>query len=263
MLAKKKKLWILVTLAAALTSFSTSANGEVFGGANVRASFNGWISPHALPRGSLIPVSLHMAGALSATEGQEPPQLQRLTIAINRNGRVSTAGLPTCRKNLIESSTTKQALAVCRPALVGSGTFTAHIGIPTEAPFPARGRMLAFNSVLHGKRVILAQIYGTEPVPTAQVLVLNFLRSGGGSFGTTLSVQLPTVTENWGYATGFQLTLHRSYNFHGRSRSFISASCPAPRGFGSALFTAAQGTYYLADGRAITRNLQGTCKVRS
>jgi hypothetical protein len=261
--AKKKTLWTLVALAGCLTSFSAAAHAEVFGGVNVRASFNGWITPHALPRRSVIPVSLHMAGALSATEGREPPQLQRLTIAINRNGRVSTAGLPTCRLDLIRSTTTKQALSACRPALVGTGTFTAHIGIPTEAPFPARGRMLAFNSVLHGKRVILAQIYGTEPVPTAQVLVLNFLHSGGGSFGTTLSVQMPTLTENWGYATGFQLTLHRSYNVRGRNRSFISASCPAPRGFGSALFTAARGTYYLADGRAISRNLQGTCKVKN
>jgi hypothetical protein len=252
---------IFVALSASIHLGGNPAGAEVFGGANVRASFDGWLTPHALPRSNLAPVALHMSGALSATEGNEPPQLQRVTIAINRNGRLFTTGLPICRQQAIEATTTKRALALCRGALVGGGIFTAHIGIPTQAPFPARGRMLAFNSVIHGRRVILAHIYGTRPVPTARVLVLNFLPRGTGTFGTTLSVMMPTLTEDWGYATGFQLTLQRRYDYRGQQRSFISASCPAPRGFGSALFAAAKGTYYLADGRQITRNLEGSCKV--
>jgi hypothetical protein len=234
---------------------------EVFTGPNVRASFHGWLTPHVLPRTHPAPVALHMAGELHAIGGREPPQLQRLTVEINREGRLSTAGLPLCPLHSIKASTTKQALAACRSALIGAGRFTAHILIPDEAPFPAHGKVLAFNSTLHGRPVILAHIYGTKPVSTSRVLVLSIQRSHSGTFGTTLSVQLPKIAVNWGYATGFRLTLHRSYLYRGVPRSLISASCPAPRGFTSASFLAAKGTYYLADGRRLTRFLYGVCKV--
>lgn len=253
----------MVIVVAVCAAFAGAvARAEVFGGSNVTATFHGWLTPHALPRGNLAPVALHMEGALSTTNGIEPPQLSRVTIAINRNGKLVTAGLPVCPKRLIEATSTAQALADCRDALVGGGIFTAHIAIPSQAAFPARGKMLAFNSVIAGRRVILAHIYGTDPVPTTQVLVLHFQRPDHGTFGTTLSVTMPAVAEHWGYATGFHLTLYRRYTYRHHLRSLISASCPAPRGFRVALFAAAKGTYYLADGRQVTRVLDGSCKVK-
>ncbi len=251
---------IALTLCAILGTGIAQAG--IFSGANVRASFDGGLTPHVLPRTSSVPVSLQMEGSLTSTDGREPPRLRRMAIAINRYGRLSTAGLPVCPVRVIEATTTKQALAACREALVGSGRFTAHIAIPSQAPFPARGRMLVFNSVLHGRHVVLAHIYGTDPVPTSRVLVMTYQRPSPGTFGTTLSIRMPNLTVNWGYATGFRLTLHRRYIYRGRPRSFISASCPAPRGLGVALFAAAKGTYYLAEGRKVSRVLEGTCTVR-
>jgi hypothetical protein len=241
---------------------TTIAQADVVGGANVRASFEGWLTPRALPRVGLAPVALHLKGRLWTTDGREPPQLDRVAIAINRYGNVSTAGLPLCRRRTIVAATTAQALAACRDALVGSGRFEAHIVLPDQAPFPAQGRLLAFNSMRHGRHVILAHIYGTRPVPIGQVLTMSFQRPGSGRFGTSLSVRMPTVHAEWGHVTGFSLSLHRRFRFKGRSRSVISAGCPAPNGFGSALFAAAKGTYYLADGRTITRVVTGRCKVR-
>ena len=238
------------------------AQAGIFSGVNVRASFDGRLTPRALPRAGSAPVALQMKGALISTDEQEPPQLLRLAIAINRHGRVSTTGLPVCRVRSIEATTSEQALATCHKALVGAGRFTAHLAIPSQAPFPAEGKMLAFNSVLHGRRVVLAHIYGTDPVPTSQVLVMTYRHPGPGAFGTILSMRMPNLAVNWGYATGFKLTLHRRYTYRGRQRSFISASCPAPRGLSVALFAAAKGTYYLADGRTVSRVLDGTCTVR-
>jgi hypothetical protein len=237
------------------------AYAATFGGKNVRASFNGWITPHALPRSGPAPIALHMKGTVVTLKG-EPPQLRRVTIEINRNGKLLTAGLPVCRRRRIKAATTAQALTACRGALVGSGRFAAHIAIPSQAPFPARGRLLAFNAIQHGRHVILAHIYGTVPVPTSQVLVLTVRRSRHGTFGTSISVKLPELAKHWGYVTGFRLTLHRLYTYKGTSRSFISASCPAPAGITAALFVAAKGTYYLAGGRRLTRVLDGSCKVR-
>jgi hypothetical protein len=237
------------------------AEAEIFGGENVRATFKGRLTPHALPRSSSLPVALRMEGGLISTNGKEPPRLLRIAIAINRHGRLSTVGLPVCPLRSLEATTTQQALAACSGALVGRGRFTAHIALPSQAPFPAAGKMLVFNSVLHGRHVMLAHIYGTSPVPTSRVLVMTYQRSSGGTFGTTLSFQMPNLTVNWGYATSFRLTLHRNYTYRGRPRSLISASCPAPKGLGIVLFTAAKGTYYLGDGRKISRVLEGTCAV--
>ncbi len=248
-------------LTAVLALGPPSGRAEIFSGPSVRASFHGWLTPNALPRTHTAPVELHMAGSLRAINGHEPPRLERVTISINHEGRFSTVGIPLCRRSWIEASTTKQALASCRRALIGVGRFTAHIAIPSEAPFPARGKLLAFNSTLRGRPVILAQVYGIEPVPTSRVLVLNVSRRRHGTFGTSLSVQMPQVAVNWGYATGFRLTLHRIYSYRGRRRSLISAGCPAPKGFSAASFLAAEGTYYLAGGRRITRFLSGRCRV--
>jgi hypothetical protein len=237
------------------------ARADVVGGANVRTSFNAWLSPRALPRNAPAPVSLHMRGTITTTNGQEPPQLRRLTVAINRHGSVFMAGLPVCPRQAIRSTTTQQALQRCGPALVGSGHFRADVLIPTQAPLPADGRVLAFNSILDGRHVILAHIYGVDPLPTGSVLTMAFGRRGKGDFGTTMSVEMPNPKADWGHVTGFNLNLHRTYTYRGRRRSLISAYCPAPTGFGGALFAAAKGTYYLADGRTITRVLNSSCKV--
>ncbi len=250
---------IVVAVAAILGT--GIANATLFAGANVRVSFNAWLTPKALPRTDAAPVTLHLRGRLRTTDGEEPPQLRRVTVELNRHGKVSTRGLPTCPRRGLLSTTTSQALRFCRKALVGHGRFTAHISIPTQAPFPARGKVLAFSSKRHGRRVILTHIYGTVPVPTTRVLSLGASRAGGGAFGPTFSVPMPQVAQNWGYVTGFDLTLHRLYRYRGRTHSLISAACPAPAGFKAAVFTVAKGTYYLADGRRLTRVLNGSCRV--
>jgi hypothetical protein len=237
------------------------AQATVFDGVHVRATFNGWLTPHTLPRSKPVPVSLHMKGSVTTPTGDQPPQLRRMTISINRNGILSTAGLPLCPKRRLTSTTTAQALAACRGSVVGSGRFTAHIAIPSQAPFPARGRLVAFNSVRHGRPVILAHIYGTVPVPTSQLLEMFVARTRRGTFGTILSVKMPTFVAGWGYVNGFRLNLHRLYRYAGGQRSLLTASCPAPTGFKAASFAAAKGTYYLSDGRKLTRVLDGSCRV--
>ncbi len=161
----------------------------------------------------------------------------------------------------MQSSTSAQALEVCGDALVGTGHFTSHVDIPEQAPFPAVGRMLAFNTRLNGHAALVAHVYGTRPVPISQVLPMPFKRRGRGAFGSTLSVEMPKIGADWGYVTGFDITLGRQYRFRGRKRSLLGASCPAPAGIRKAPFKAARGTYELADGRLLTRVLGGTCEV--
>jgi hypothetical protein len=244
----------------ALSLLGIAQAGVVVDG-NTRVSFHGWINPRVLPRSEAAPITLHIAGTVTPVGGQRPATLERVTIEINRHGVVATRGLPTCPRRRLQSTTSEQALAACRDALVGTGHFTSHIDIPEQAPFPAVGRMLAFNTVIDGRPALVAHVYGKKPVPISQVLPMPFERGGQGAFGSTLSVEMPQIGPDWGYVTGFDLTLGRRYSYRGRTLSLLSASCPAPEGIRKAPFKAARGTYELVDGRTLTRVLSGSCEV--
>jgi hypothetical protein len=90
---------------------------------------------------------------------------------------------------------------------------------------------------------------------------MTFSRHGQGAFGPIISVEMPKIGNEWGYVSGFDITLKRHYRYRGRSMSVISASCPAPAGIHKAPFKAARGIYELADGSTLTRTLSGSCEV--
>jgi hypothetical protein len=252
----------LVALLCALAVVAAAA-GEVVSGGNVRVAFRGWISPQSLPRTARAPVTLHVGGTVQPIGGRHPASLKRVRVEFNRHGRLLTSGLPVCPMRRVAGASSEEALQRCRSALVGSGRFRAHIEIPEGAPFPAVGRMLAFNSRVHGRPALIAHVYGIDPVPTSQVLPISLRRHGEDGFGPTLTVRMPQVGEDWGYVTGFEMTFHRLYRTGGRTRSFLSASCPAPTGISEAPFRAARGTYFLAGGHVLTKVIQGSCRVRS
>jgi hypothetical protein len=238
------------------------AQADVVSGGNVRVSFHGWVAPRKLPRGRPTPVALHVAGTVRPIGAGRPARLESVEIQINRHGIVSTRGLPPCPQGRLRSMSTEQALAACPRSLVGTGHFTANVEIPEEAPFPSVGRLLVFSTAQGGHRALVAQVFGTEPVPISNVLPIDVRRDPEAGFGTTLTVEMPKVKAEWGYVTGFDVTFERRYRYRGRPRSFLSASCPAPAGIAEAPFTAARGSYFLAGGRVLTRVVGGSCRVR-
>jgi len=227
----------------------------------VRVSFDGKLTPHVLPRHGTAPVGIVVDAKISATDGEDPPQLRRITIAINRNGRFTSKGLPACRVDQIQPSTTDGALAACRRSLVGEGRFSANVKLPEQSPFPSAGKVLAFNGEVDGKPAILAHIYGTDPAPTSTVLPF-LLRSGHGTYGTTLEASLPQATGSWGYVTGLRMSLRRRFSYRGHSRSFLSAGCPAPAGFPSAAFPLAKTSFAFAGSLTLDAVLTRTCRAR-
>jgi DNA-binding beta-propeller fold protein YncE len=227
----------------------------------VRVKFDGKLSPHALPRHGLAPVGIAVDARISGTKGGTPPQLRRIAIQINRNGHFSAKGLPVCEEGDIQPSTTTAARAVCGRALVGEGHFAANVKLPQQSPFPSSGKVLAFNGRLHGKPAILAHIYGTEPVPTSYVLPFS-IRESRGTYGTVLETSLPHATGNWGYVTGLEMNLRRSFRYRGKQHSYLSAGCPAPAGFPGASFPLARTSFAFAGGMTLVSILNRSCKAK-
>ena len=65
------------------------------------------------------------------------------------------------------AASTAEAREACESSLIGAGTFEANVALPDQSPFPSNGKVLAFNGTLHGRAVIYAHVYGTEPVQIA------------------------------------------------------------------------------------------------
>lgn len=227
----------------------------------LRVAFAGKLSPNRLPRTGLAPVAVSLSGEITTTDRSTPPQLQRITMAINRHGRLNTTGLPRCHYHQVQPASTAEAREACSDSLVGSGTFKANVALPDQSPFPSNGRVLAFNGVLHGRPVVYAHIYGTEPVPISQLVPFRIHRIEG-TYRVVLSAKLPRVAAEWGYVSGLSLTLERTFRHDGRTHSYLSAGCPAPPGFTVAVYPFARAAFGFDDGRTLRSSLTRSCKVR-
>ncbi len=237
------------------------ASAEVTQEGNLRVSFEGGIAPHKLPRQGTAPVAVTVTGDVKTTDGAPPPQLRTITMAINRNGKLDHRGLPVCHYHQIHPASTSEAIATCPHSVIGKGDFRANVLLPEQSPFPSSGEVIAFNGIFHGRHVVFAHIYGTHPLPQSNVLVFE-LSHAGGAYNTTLSAVLPRVAAEWGYVSGVSLTLRREFRYQGKTRSFLSAGCPAPAGFPGASFSFAKASFGFEDGRTLSATMTRSCAVK-
>jgi hypothetical protein len=247
----------VLPLLALLVPLAATAGAEVVQRDGLRVAFEANLAPSKLPRSGAAPVSVAVGGKISTIDGNDPPQLRRISIAVNRYGRLAPGALPRCRIEQIQPATTEGALEACRRSLVGRGSFSARVLLPDQAPFPSAGEVYAYNGTYEGKPAILAHVYGTQPAPTSYTLPF-VIEKTKGTFGTLLSASLPQVTSQWGYVTGLSLELRAT----GAARGYLTASCPAPKGFSGAVFPLARSSFSFAGGLAVQSTLNRHCRVR-
>lgn len=232
--------------------FVSWASAEVSQRRGVRVMVDGDIDPTSLPRRGTAPVSVSVAGQIAAQKADELPQLKAMDIAINQAGILDLRGIPHCRINHINPSTTAQAKAICGDALIGEGDFSADVVLPEQSPFPSRGKLLAFNGSIGRKPAIFAHVYGTEPFSTSYVFAFRVKRQPG-QFGTVLEASFPNATGDWGYITDISLKLNRK---------FLRAGCPAPPGFSKVAFPLIRTGFDFAGGLRIANTLTRSCRVK-
>jgi hypothetical protein len=222
----------------------------------------GSIAPKRLPRESAAPVSVSIGGAITTTDQSPPPELTELQVDLNRHGHLETAGLPLCRANQIHPASTSRALSECGRSLVGSGSISVDVVLSGQEPYPTTGRMLLFNGTYRHKHALLGQIYSVHPFANSFVIPFVIHEKAKGIYGLSLDAKLPAALISWGRVTGLKLELRRSYSYAGRRRSFINASCPAPKGFTKAPFTLARTSFRFADSRTLSQTVSDQCRVR-
>jgi hypothetical protein len=256
-----KRLAPIAMVAAGLICAALAAAQPVQQG-NLRIGFEASFAPHSLPRDRPAPVTIGLAGSVETTDGSRPPQLRRISIALNRYGHVTTEGLPRCPAGALESTSSATALERCRAALVGRGRFGADVDFPNQPLLPVEGQVLAFNSREGGRPVILVHVAASKPITATVVLVFHISHPRQGKFGTVVSAAIPKIASSLGYVTDVSLSFGRRYETGGRKLSFLSASCAAPGGFPGAIFSFARGSFLFADGKRLSATVVRDCSVR-
>ena len=258
----RHRLVIFALLVLACLLAAAVAEGEQVRKGGLRVTFDAGFSPRALPRTEPAPVTIEFESAISSADGSRPPALRKFELALNRNGHLSTRGLPSCPSNQVQSVSTATALAHCRPALVGHGGFDAELE-GTADGVSVHGRALVFNARRKGRPALLLHLYTKAPVQAGFVLPLPIRHRVGHELGTVLAAEVPLLAGGLGSITRLKLKIGRRYNFRGQPHSYLSAACAAPAGFRSAFFPFVRGGFAFRDGKRVSVSLQGECRVRA
>jgi hypothetical protein len=256
----RRRLGIPLLIALLSLALGAVSKAEVEQVENLRVTFDADFAPHELPRQRPAPVTVEIQGRIATTDGTHPPALRWLEIELHRSGRLFSKGLPICSAPLLQSTSSETALARCRPALVGRGSFRADVLLGREVA--ATGKILAFNSRRGGRQSLLLHLFAAVPVRFTLVVPLVIGHRSGGQFGTVLRAKIPKLGGGLGSVTQIQLTIGRRYLFQGKRRSYASAACGAPAGFPGAVFPFARARFRFEAHREIRTTLVRNCRVR-
>src|SRR5215475_10754853 len=118
---------VVLALGLGALACASLAHATVIQEDNVRITVLSQVLPYKLPRRGTAPIAVFVSGHLSEPHGGIPPQLQEMTVEVNKHGLLQSKGLAACPLKRIQPASTQRALDACGDALIGSGQFWAHI----------------------------------------------------------------------------------------------------------------------------------------
>ena len=250
--AKALALLSLAALALLAVGLVSAASGAVVRAGNLIVEIEGQISPTKLSKKTPTPITLTVSGSIKSADGSHVPALKTLSLQFDRHGQIYTKGLATCNPAKLESTLTAQAKAACGPALVGTGSVSAQIAFPEQAPFPASGPLLIFNGAPKGgKPTLIFHVHADVPAPTTFVTE-GVISKASGKYGTSTEIAIPTIVGGQGSLTAFKAKIHKTWTYKGQKKSLLLATCPT-----GSLF--AHGEFKFADGTKISGDVAKAC----
>jgi hypothetical protein len=241
--SKRLRLSVLgVILLAAVALVASVASGDTVTAGNLTIEVEGGVTPKALSKTTPTPITLTVSGSVKTGDGSHPPALKTVALEFDKNGGIYTKGLPTCDPAKLTSTLTAQAKQICGDALVGTGTVSAQIAFPEQAPFNASGPLLIFNGKPKGGRpVLIFHVHANVPAPTTFVTT-GVISKASGKYGTSTEIAIPTIVSGQGSLTSFKATLHKTWTYKGEKKSLLYAKCPTGKLYAHGDFTFSDGT---------------------
>jgi hypothetical protein len=183
-------------------------------------------------------------------------------LLVDKHIKLDTTGLPTCTLGKLQATPPAEAMKNCGDALLGKGTSTAQVQFPEQAPFEAKGPLLAFNGPAvgggyggGGYNEQLYYVYADVPVPTALIAVGKVSRETG-PYGYNISISIPKIAGGAGSFSSAEFSIDRKWTYKGKEHSFLNAECANGH-------FAAQVEVEFGDGTNVTGNVVQACKATS
>jgi hypothetical protein len=248
---------VLAFVALALATVPAGAERSQQG--NVIVTINGGIKPRKLPRRERKPVTVYLSGGVRTSDRSPIPRVNWLKLELAWRGVMFTRGLPVCPRNQVADRNSRQAMDACRGSLVGRGQLSAQVFVPNQKPFRVKANLLAFHGKTEaGRPAVWAHAYTSDP-PSAFVIPFTVRNE---EHRTILISTIRRSVGPWPHVANFQVEVSRRFRYRGKSRSYLSASCPVPRNFTAGFLSFARATYAFAGGDQIVTESVRSCRVR-
>jgi hypothetical protein len=185
---------------------------------------DGGFQPRTLPRRSYAPIEFKGHVNISAQNGGRPLPLQQAVIEFDHDGRLSTAGLPTCPAERVAAAGTDEARRLCQGAIVGTGTIEVLATIGGTL-VPGKADLTVFNAPLvEGHPAVLLHARTTTPNEQTYAILAPIERRRG-QFRYRVTIDLPPIAGGNGAITHIDAKIGRRYRAGGKLRSYVSARC--------------------------------------
>jgi len=224
----RKYLMVTMALGALLAvSVAGMSAAETVTVGNLKFTADGGFSPKALPKKTLAPIALTASGKIQTLDGTHPPALKEVLLETDKNGAVNVKGLPVCKSGQLQSQDTPHAEAICKKAIIGTGTTNVEILFEESKPVQVKSKLLVFNGgVSGGTTTFFIHAYITVPVPAAIVTTVKIKKINKGRYGLLSVAKIPKIAGGSGSVTSFNLTVNKKYTYKGKKVSVLTAKCP-------------------------------------
>jgi hypothetical protein len=206
-------------IAVSVAGIATAEKPVKVRAGNLELTFNGGFTPKVLSKTKPTPITLNVSGEIKTVDGTHPPALKEFVLETDKNGAVNVKGLPACKASQLQSQDTKHAEAICKSAIIGSGTTNIQIEFPEQAPIPVHSKLLVFNGGFKGGvTTLFIHAYITVPTPAAVVTTVKISKIHNGRYGTKSVASIPKIAGGSGSVTSFNLKINK--------KGVLTLKCP-------------------------------------
>jgi hypothetical protein len=252
-LAKSLRAILVVGSLAALLAAGAQGALVKIGPLILRA--DGGFTPTALPKREFVPIDFQGHAEIERKDGGVPPALERVVLDFDRDGRLSTRGLPECPPERVANATPEEARRLCRGAIVGKGHVGGLIDVPGLGIVRASSLLTIFNGPrLQGNPTVVLHARLTTPATQTFAVVVPIERKLG-AYGYRTTLDVPSIAGGRGALTHIDVKIGRRYVSGGVKRSYVSARCADG-------ILETHGIFTFADGTTIDGSVAKFCRIR-
>jgi hypothetical protein len=243
---------VLVASAALLSSVSGAATVRV---GTLVLHADGSFEPRLLPKRSFAPIRFQGYGEVKTTNGSLPPALEHVKLDFDRDGHLTTAGLPVCSPSKLENASPQQARNRCSGSIVGTGHLSAAVSLAGLARLNLTSPLTIFNGPRQSGNPT-AVLHAQAPFPVSETyVVIAPIERRKGIYGYRTEFDIPLIAGGLGSLTRIDAKIGRFYRAGGAERSYVSARC-------SDYILQTQGYFSFADGNVIYGSVFKACAPR-